>query len=145
MLQRLAHRLQLFYRRLKARALSPDAALRVLYDLRGYAQPLGYRKGVRLARYAYQQPVGGPECRHVELAGGVDHALRRRRVYLELRVVRRRSDDAAPFPRVLDDRYGQSRALRRVRSGAQLIEKNERIRATFIKYAHYVRHVRGKR
>ena len=143
-LQRLAHGLELFNRGLEAGALGADAALCVRDYLLRHAQALRDGEGVGLAGDAHQQPVGRAQGRHVELAGGVHDALGGRGVDLQLRVVRRRRDDGAVLPRVLDYGDGQGRALGGVRACAQLVEEDERIRAAFTKYAHDVCHVRGK-
>ena len=109
-----AHLLELGYSRLKTRALGPHAAPCVIYYRFRHAEALGYGEGVGLARYAHEQPVCRLERRHVELAGGVHDALFVCSVDLQLRVVRRRSDYRAAFPRVLYDGYRQSSALRGV-------------------------------
>ena len=76
LLQRLALFLQLGQDVLEPDALAAHLLLGGGDDVLRQPQPPGDGKGVGLAGNADQQPVGGGQCLHVELAGGVLHPRR---------------------------------------------------------------------
>ncbi|CAN4071260.1 Galactarate dehydratase, partial [Dysosmobacter welbionis] len=96
--------------------LEPDALAAHLplgggNDVLRQPQPPGDGKGVGFAGNADQQPVGGRQRLHVELAGGVLHPCRSHGEGLQLRIVGGGGHLGPQPPHVLDDGDGQGRAL----------------------------------
>ena len=67
---------------LKAHVLRVQAGGGLFNDILGQAQPAGDGEGVGFSRDAQDQPVGGGQGLHVELAGGVLHPVGGHGVYL---------------------------------------------------------------
>jgi len=104
----------------------------------------GNGKGIGLAGNADEQLVGGSKGLHVELAGGVDDALRAHGVELQFGVMGRRNHPAAQLPTEFDDGGSQRRALRRVGTRAQLVEQHQRPVVALGNHVHNGAHVAGK-
>ena len=104
----------------------------------------GNGKGIGLAGNANEQLVGGSKGLHVELAGGVDDALRAHGVELQFGVMGRRNHPAAQLPTEFDDGGSQRRALRRVGARAQLVEQHQRPVVALGDHVHNGAHVAGK-
>ena len=104
-------------------------------------QPPGDGKGVGLARYADEQPVGGPQRLHVELTAGVLHPRRGHGEGLQLRVVGGGGGERPLAPHVLDDGDGQRRALHRVSARAQLVKEDQTPVVRLLQYLHRIGHV----
>ena len=116
--------------------------LGVLDDALVQPQPPGDGKGVGLARYADEQPVGGPQRLHIELTAGVLYPRRGHGKGLQLRVMGGGRRQRALAPHILDDGDGQRRALHRVGARPQLVEQDQALLIRQLQYLHCVGHVR---
>ena len=94
-------------------------------DILGQTQLPGDGKGVGLPGNANEQAICGPQGLHIKFAGGVDDPLGSHGIELQLRVMGGRHHPAAHGPAKLNNGHGQSGALRRIRTGSQLIKENE--------------------
>ena len=103
-----------------------DQVIRFLQDFLRQTQLAGNGKGIGLSWDANQQPVGGAQGFHVKFTGGIDDTFCAHSIQLELRVVGRSDNVAAHLSAKLNDSRCQSGALRRVRTGTQLIEQYQR-------------------
>ena len=81
----------------------------------------------------------------VELARGVHDAGLRGGIDLQFCVVRGRGDGRSELPRALDDGNGKRRALGGIRTGAELIEQDERAVAAGVQNSDDVGHMRRER
>ena len=63
------------------------------------------------------------------------------RVGFQFRVVRRRRDQRAQLPHVLENRHRKRRALSRVRAGAQLVEQHQRAAVADVQNGNDVDHM----
>ena len=125
----------------KLHAFGGHTVLCFLDDRRGNAQALRDCECVGFARQPDDEPVGGLERVYVEFAGGVAHVLIFHRVGFQFRVVRRRRDQRAQLPHVLENRHRKRRALSRVRAGAQLVEQHQRAAVADVQNGNDVDHM----
>ena len=96
-----------------------------VHDAPVQSQPPGDGEGVGLPRHPDEQPVGGPQGGHVELAAGVLHPVGLQGVGLQLGVVGGAGQPGPLTPQLLDEGRGQGRALHRVGTGAQLVQQHQ--------------------
>jgi len=101
-------------------------------------------EGVRFARHADAQFIGGHQRFDVELAAGVDDAGRFQRVDLQLSVVGRSHEQTALTAQLLENADGQRRALGRVGARAQLVKQGQRGVARQVENAADALHVAGE-
>ena len=103
-----------------------DQVIRFLQDFLRQTQLAGNGKGIGLSGNADQKLIGGTQCLHVKFTGGIYDPLCAHSIQLELRIVGRSDNVAAHLSAKLNDSRCQSGALRRVRTGTQLIEQYQR-------------------
>ena len=104
-------------------------------------QPPADFKGVALSRHPDAQPVGRPQRFHVELHGGVLHALRRQGKSLQFAVVGRRERSHADVKQPGQDALCQRRAFGGVRARAQFVKQHQVPGRHLVHDLHDVRHV----
>ena len=75
----------------------------------------------------------------------VDHAVGRRRIRLQRVVVRRRDDDRAALPEVIDDGRAERAAFDRIGAAADFVEQHERRQLERAIHRDEVGDVRGER
>ena len=138
--------LQAAHHLLKCVALPADQLPGTVHNGGVHAQALGDGKGVGLARHADEQPVGGPQGGHVELAAAVLHlhAGCLDGVGLQLGVVGGAGQAHATAPQLLDDSLRQGGALHRVGTGAQLVQEDETAVVRHLEDVDDVHHVGGE-
>ena len=115
-----------------------------VYDLLRQPQLGGDGEGVALPGDADQQPVGGLQGLHVELAAGILHKGGGEGVDLQLAVVGGGHGADAPVVEVVQHRDGQGRALGGVCPRPQLIEEAERIRVRMVQDVDDALHMGGE-
>ena len=83
-------------------------------------------KGVGLSRQADSKVIGGRQCLHIELHGGVFHFRGAQRILLQLRVMGSSHHQSPALPKFFQLGDTQRRTFCRIRSGTQLIQQYQR-------------------
>ena len=96
------------------------------YQLFGKAELARDRKSVASSGYSDQEPVGGRKRCHIELTAGVADTGCGECVGLELSVMSGCHNVHPSFMQIREDRPRESRALRGIRSGSELVEEHKR-------------------
>ena len=102
------------------------------------------KESVGLARNADAELIGGAQRLQIELAAGVDDALCLEGEHLQFCIVRCGHQEHTAAAQLFDDGNSQCRTLRRVGTGAKLVQKHQRVGHGKLKDAGDLLHMTGK-
>jgi hypothetical protein len=109
----------------KGNSLIAPPRLPRLKQVRGKSETFSYRKGLRAARGANNEPVGRPQSCEIKFNCAIDNALRDMRILFQFGIVTRCQEARPATPKVINDCRCERRPFCGIGARPRFIKKNQ--------------------